>query len=173
MRVIKNRKTWLAATAVVLLLIVPILIGVCSYSLHLGKEEKLFMSAAEQALKVDGDTVFLKELTDFEWNRVCYWEVEPADPFIPPIITKNLHEQKLIRRNYRNLIFLNQERLIKVLGYKGSETIEIGGKKYGFSSRYRGDSVCVHVDSARFIAETIDTKCCGMSYGVTLDSHGE
>lgn len=163
----KKKKIIIALSLLVFL--VPVGIGGYLKFFHIGKEERIFMDAVQNALKADGDSVLIKDITNFEWDRVCLRATSSMDKYVSPTITKDKELAKQIAQYPKSITFLKEGEIVYFLGYRVGRKIQIQDKKYFFLNHAK-DNYCQSRDEALIVSEVINTGCCGPVPEIILKS---
>lgn len=168
---ITTKKSFVVTTALVLLTL--ILCGWYLSFFNLGQEEKQFIKNIENSLKKEGNTVLVKDVTSFSWDRMCLSsQFDDLKHSVSSVITKNSELKKQIERTHTSWIFFEGNNAVKILSFKRPVKVRIQNKRYFFANEFEGN-LCKSVDEAMFFATTTNPPCCGKVSQVIYTSKGK
>ena len=154
-------------------------------------KERNFINEIRSSFERKQSKVFLADLTNFEWDKVCYIpqtsissssKIDAIKAIIPFFSSA---DQEKLPNSYSigfisSLIFFKKDHLVSTLDFRSliygptlsPIKINIADVPYGFGSRVEGKS-CKSRKQAFYTLKRLSTKCCGDSYQVTFSGEAK
>ena len=124
-----------------LLAVFAILFGIWGYFkyFHIGEKERNFIAALQAAFQTENDVVLMKDVTNFDWDRVCLsskWDDLSHD--VGSWVTTDEQEIKAIAKNYVSWVFFKDEEIVEILGFPRIVKVQINNKEFSFFDWFKG-----------------------------------